>query len=138
MTALEELLHAKVSPSAKVLALHLAHTLHDGEDLRPMHPRLEADAVRISRSEYERAYKDCFRAGWVVGPSPTKVAMKADALPRRALAEICASPSVKSEQPLAVPASQELSNEWTRDHSTSSGANVRGRQVQGGRPSRPA
>ena len=125
MTALEELLHAKVSPSAKVLALHLAHTLHDGEDLRPMHPRLEADAVRISRSEYERAYKDCFRAGWVVGPSPTKVAMKADALPRRALAEICAS-------------SQELSNEWTRNHSTSSGANVRGRQVQGGRPSRPA
>jgi DNA-binding transcriptional MocR family regulator len=140
--ALAELLSAKVSPSAKVLALHLARTLKPG--VTSMFPRIESDAIKISRNEYERAYRECFKMGWVASLSPTKVEMRGDALPRRALAEmlptICAPTVLATDaNPPSSTAKQEtLHEDWSRDHGETPREAVRGRGVQAARSPRSA
>ena len=92
-TPFTRLMALKITPSAKVVALHFAATLQPDTET-PSHPRHVADALGISRGEYERAWRECARQGWVVGRSPCVLLMRADALPRAAL--MCQIPSKPS------------------------------------------
>ena len=121
MQALEQLLRAKISPAAKLVALHLAGKLPVSDDLATMVPRAEALLLNLSRGEYERAWRECVRIGWVDGPTPVRVGLKPDALPRRAL----------SQPPTTTEPKNERREEPTRDHRQTPAAVVRGRDIQG-------
>lgn len=129
--ALAELLSVKISSTAKILALHLARVL-ENDEVTTILPRIESDVLKISRNEYERAYREVFKCGWVKTCSPTKVVMALDALPRRALAgTLVTSPSVTAKQ-------ESLDADWTRDHSEEARGTLRGGAVSAPRTPRAA
>ena len=91
MTPVETFFSLKISPSAKLVALHFAGLLPEDAKDTPSSPKVCAEALGISRGEYERAWRECCRRKWMVGHSPTKLTMPAGVLPRVVLAALASA-----------------------------------------------
>jgi hypothetical protein len=136
MTPSESFFALKIPPSAKVVALHFAGTLDPKAVEVPTSPRICAEALGISRGEFERAWRECVRRKWMIGHSPTKLTMPAGVLPRLVLASLRAgvhdAPAAPSApEPPSRP--KETNEQGTRNHGTPPPGHVRGRPGQGAR-----
>jgi hypothetical protein len=131
MTPVETFFSLKITPSAKLVALHFAGLLHpDAKDVASS-PKVCAEALGISRGEYERAWRECCRRKWIVGHSPTKLTMPSGVLPRIVLAALASAhkgAQTASNAPSAlVPQVRPKENdeEGSRNHGASSAGSLR-------------
>jgi len=136
MTPSESFFALKIPPSAKVVALHFAGTLDPLAKDIPTSPRACAEALGISRGEFERAWRECVRRKWMTGHSPTKLTMPAGVLPRLVLASLQAgvhdAPAAPSApEPPSRP--KETNEQGTRNHGPPPSRDVQRRSGQGAR-----
>jgi len=131
MTPVESFFSLKITPSAKLVALHFAGLLPpDAKDV-PSSPKDCAVALGISRGEYERAWRECCRRKWIVGHSPTKLCMPSGVLPRVVLAALASAhkgaQTAHNAPSALVPQSRPKENdeEGPRNHGTSSAGSLR-------------
>lgn len=138
MDPVKQFFTLKITASAKLVALHFAGILDPDAKDTPLHPKVGAEAVGLSRGEYERAWRECVRRKWMVGHSPTKLTMPAGVLPRLVV-EALAQMSRRGHAPVAVPSAPEPpsrpkeQHEGSRNHGQASAGNVRRGFAQGAR-----
>ena len=136
MTPVETFMTLKISASAKLVALHFAGTLDAFAVATPAHPKVCAEAVGLSRGEYERGWRECVRRKWMIGHSPTRLTMPAGVLPRLVV-EALALQGRRAHAPTTVPLALEPpsrpreQHEGSRNHGQASAGNVRRGAPQG-------
>jgi hypothetical protein len=108
---LQTLLSTKCTPTAKLVALHLAAKLPVSPEPIQSTPRHEAIAIGVSRSDYERGWSECIKLGWLTGRSPCWLSMPVGALPRAALGLTTTSPTAAKPSKKAPAAPKRESNE---------------------------
>lgn len=81
---LPDIVCAKESPTARIVALHLAMTLEPGV-AHVVKPSAVAATLQIGKGEYEAGHREASRAKWITGIDPCRVFVPWDSLARKAL-----------------------------------------------------
>ena len=87
-----DIIRAKESPTARIVALHLAMTLDPGI-AHTVKPSAVAAQLQIGKGEYEAGHREAARAKWIVGIDPCRVLVPWDSPARKALGLPLAPPA---------------------------------------------